>query len=627
MTINLELLLKADELSFERILDVHFAQGKLLSDEFKTDKPSDLQLLSTQRELASSWLFQQKFQLATWDKPAFQRLINGLNQHLHKNGSVISNRLLSELRLSFLLLNSLEKTHDLSPSVAQRLFSLRPILLAYSVQQSNFWFSGHAIKKLFDQLYRSSLGLQDGLGRQSDASISLLQQFIDKTMVHTLSSTADLFDLMKAYKVETATANTRLQRLLDRLLESEKGVMQSGFANKHSAQTLLNMTQNLSLPDYWVQFLLKSLRAELNVLIVEQGVKSKKLQEVSNTIGEFLTIYSPMNAASFNMTEAMSRSVATEAMLIKYFPNMKQAVETLFATNATDLLTLERGAVLNKTHQQTLEQAGLEHWPVEKEVSQLLLDKVMHAKLGQWFLLSQPNENNNAPQRVQLLLKLDDIQQYLFVNANGQKVLSCNIEKFAALLSSQGLEVLSEESLLSQTSDVIFKKLVASFDQAELALHSKQSLDLQQKEEALQREQRQQAAEKARVEAAKMQAEVERRNLLARQESAAVVSCDDMQVNVSPDLLRKFRMVIDGMLIGSWIEVKTGNEVKQLKLAVKFAATNRFVFVNPEGVTDSEMRREQLIELVMKKEIKIIETDQFFADRLTALLDQVALVN
>lgn len=619
--LNLEQLLKGDAQSFERVLDVHFAQGKLqlLCAEKNNE---DEAALEEQRQLANEWLFQQKFQLATWNKPAFQKLINGLNQHLHKCSTGLPDRLLAEIRFSFLLLDSLEKLSPLAPSVAQRLFALRPILLAYSVQSSRFWFSSNSMKKLFDQLYRSSLGLQSDLGRQADASISLLQQFIDKTMVHTLSSTQALFALMTSYKVEKEAANTRLKRLLDRLLETEKGSMKSVFANKHSALLLLDMGQGLDLPEYWQQFLLKDLRAELNVLIAEQGLKSKPVQKITKAVHDFLNLYKPGAETSFNMTTALELSVNVEKVLCQNAPHLKSTIESLFVTTANDLLQLESGQAVtcNNKKLQTLSKAGLEVATVKREVSQLLLNKVEHTRLGQWFLLSPSQGSNEAEQRVQLLLKLDDIQQYLFVNANGQKVLSCDIEQFSALLSSQSLKSLSEDSLLSQTLDIILTKLFSTFEIAEVALQDKQAAAQQVIKDQEKQLLRKQAAEKARLEAEVLEVQMK--------QAASVVddtrsTTDTMSSNIPHDVVRKLRMAIDGLLIGSWIEVNDNGEARQLKLAVKFAATNRFVFVNPEGITDREMQRDELVEAVAKKDIIIMETDQFFADRLNALLAQI----
>ncbi len=617
MSLSLDLLQQADDTSITRLLDVHFAQGKL-----SADKPDAIALEreAKQRELAGEWLFQQKFQLAHWGKPEFQRLLNGLNQYLHKQGHAISYRLLAELQFSFLILDSLDKFNQLSADVSQRLFALRPILLAYSIRDKKFWFSAQSIKKLFDQLYQSGLGLDVNLGRQADATISLLQQFVDKAMVHPFTSTEALFALMQSYKSERATANTRLKRLLDRLSETEQGAMKSSFANKNSAQLLLDIAQDIKLPDHWVHFLLKSLRIELNVLIAGQGVTAKILPTLKQNLRRFIAIYHPDSQNTFNMNDAMNQSVALERQLIENFPNLKQAVEAVFATSAADLLQLEAGHGVTGVSQ-SLTEAGLCYVNADNAVSQLLLDKVAHTRVGQWFIYTCSEGSETSVQRVELLLKLDDIQQYLFVNANGQKVLSCDIEQFAALLSSQGLKTFSQDTLLTQTCEIIISKLLDKFDAAEAAMNNKQLAEQQEKEALKKQQLRQEAAHKARLEAKALAAEMERRSI--KPVAPSNTEAGNMTATVSTEIIRKLRMAIDGLLIGSWIEVKDGVDSKQLKLAVKFTATNRFVFVNPEGITDREMQRDELVEAVMQKNIVIMETDQFFADRLNALLAQV----
>lgn len=619
MTLSLEQLLSADTESIDRLLDVHFAQGQLLSNAHNSKLNTDAQI-SHQRELASQWLFQQKFQLASWGKPEFQKLLNGLNQYLSKQGSALSERLLAELKLTFLLLDALDKFHQLSPPIATRLLTLRPILLAYSLQTPDFWFSSHSMKKLFDQLYRSGLGLQEDLGRQADASISLMQQFIDKTMVHTLSSTEALFDLMKSYKEGVATANTRLSRLLKRLVESELGLMKTSFANKHSALILLNMADGLNLPEHWNTFLLKQLRPELNVLVVAEGAKSKTLSQLELAVSQFVSIYQT-SLSDFDMTKAMSDSVILEAVLLKQFSNLKIQIESLFAATAADLLSLDSGMALPNTSD--LYTSGLEPLAPVHEVSKALLEKVDHTRTGQWFAF-HANAGDEEAQRIQLLLKLNDIQQYLFVNANGQKVLSCDFEQFAALLASQQLKVIDGESFLNQATQRLLTKLVNNFDAAEQAIIGKQQASQQAVAEQEQKKARGVAAEKARKEAEVLELEMQlgAKKIAVEQQEEASAS----DSGIPHDILRKLRIAIDGLLIGSWIELYNENgEKKQLKLAVKFAATHRFVFVTPEGITDCEIQRDDLIDAVVNKRIVIMETDQFFADRLNALLVQVEM--
>ena len=88
---------------------------------------------------------------------------------------------------------------------------------------------------------------------------------------------------------------------------------------------------------------------------------------------------------------------------------------------------------------------------------------------------------------------------------------------------------------------------------------------------------------------------------------------------------RRARLMVDSMVLGSWVErvdPVTGKAVRN-KLALKFNATGRYVFVDVDGVTVADLTRDELLDMVVDKKIRMLETDSRFADRLAKVVTSI----
>ena len=615
MQLELEQLLNGDQQAFLRLLNVHFAQGRL----FDLSTPTalikhDEESLASQRQIASSWLYMQRASLAKWSKNSFHALVNKLSEHLAQQGLKLHPVLIVELRFSFACIDQLIEDGQSDAKVAVHLSILQPILLAYSIKAHDFWFSPHPIKKLFDMLYEQSLGLQEQLGKQADAEITVLSNITNQALIHSFESTQDLFNLMSDFRQQQRNARGRLNRLLDRLLESETGALKTQSAQEKAQQLLWDCCGEIKLPNYWLQFLHKIFLPEVKTSILQ--ARDINFSELCQKLTNFFEKYQSSN---IDLDSMMQLNVELESKLKSFFPEYEVDIDSLFSNVSSDLLQIETG--LDQGTWQTYSDfsGGNEHVP--KTISQPLLDKLSNFQKGQWFLLHMKSSSQIPVQRVQLLLKLEEFERYLFVNANGQKVLSVDSTLLAALLSSRKLQPLQLGSQLTNNLTRVLSRLLDEFEDQQEILSQKQLQEQQlaiKKEKIRQEKIRHSEAEKARLEA----------EAIAEEQRLAAVKLEQKEKEqareaLSADVLRKLRLTIDGLLIGAWIDFIEDGEVRRLKLAVKFAATNRFVFVNPEGITEMELQRDDLIDGVLSKTIVILETDQFFADRLNKLLQEV----
>jgi F-type H+-transporting ATPase subunit b len=87
---------------------------------------------------------------------------------------------------------------------------------------------------------------------------------------------------------------------------------------------------------------------------------------------------------------------------------------------------------------------------------------------------------------------------------------------------------------------------------------------------------------------------------------------------IADDMKRQARLALNSLALGTWLELRDEEtrEFQRLKLAVKFNATGRHVFVNEEGITIADFKRDELIDMLLQGKMKLLESDMHFADRL-----------
>ena len=289
---------------------------------------------------------------------------------------------------------------------------------------------------------------------------------------------------------------------------------------------------------------------------------------------------------------------------------------------------------------------------------------------GDWFLLN--SQEASAPdtasaQRLCLIMIDKAFDQYLLVNGLGQKVLALTAAQLAAQLAANGLVKISHSRIIDKSIAPFYRDMLDNYDRQLEALQAMQTQDSvdnidQEAQQALMAEE----AMKALAEAELLEQQANRHEIhqhgdinqdydlelgsepepisefkteLKSELKPEFESRPEFEIesgnrpsqssvsdsSIPNDLIRKLKLAIDSMLIGAWVEFidTDADTLQKLKLAVKFAATQRFVFVNPEGITEKELQREQIMQGVINKTIRILETDRYFADRLQGILLQI----
>lgn len=508
----------------------------------------------------------------------------------------------------------------LDSALDKDIYRLQAILFQHSLKGSQFWLTEHSLKNLVDTLCLAFQGWQSNYGQHSENFSLLLQQSL--AQLEQASTDDEVQNLELGLKSSLKQQQAYLQRFAERMQAAELGKIKNQAAQFQVYRFLNKALANKVLPQLVLDYISGELINYLHQLLVQKGIMAKEWEHAKTLINELFALYQP----DFAINDRYKQLPAKLQYLLFGQDEPSVKAQDLLNNIAFDITQLNQG----KTIADCLPAESLlmpDHIAaMEKVASQELLQQVQSCKEGQWFIL----HSEQGELRCQLLLKLEDYQRVLLSNFVGQRALVASYDEFAYLLSSQSLQILPSRGPLlrsfhSRLDRLLsaYKETVQHFDQMQ------QSLEQQQKEQA-ELAKRQEAAEKARQEAlviARRRAEASKKaeqEKLAAQQAELKKAQLERDEQLQADLRRHARLSLDSLTLGSWAEYQEENQASQrVKLAVKFAATGRFVFVDDDGMTILEAQRDELVEMLLSERFRLLESDKKFAERLAKIVSEL----
>lgn len=252
-----------------------------------------------------------------------------------------------------------------------------------------------------------------------------------------------------------------------------------------------------------------------------------------------------------------------------------------------------------------------------------LLHATEHIHVGDWILIQG---DNNEPIRCKLALKNPTLDQLLFVDHTGRKVMSKSNKDFALCLST-GIAKPLPPVQLTQRISALLQALVERANRSVQA----QLLQQKQKAEALVRaviakqqaelDARQAAAHKAMAEA-RVLADTQRRRTAeqaAEQERLQI----EQAANQAAEAHTRQQAAMDTLnhlQVGAWLELQTLEGAVRAKLSVIIGATGKYIFADQVGRKLVEYSREQLLAQLLNGELKVLRNGDNFEDQLAKVI-------
>lgn len=223
---------------------------------------------------------------------------------------------------------------------------------------------------------------------------------------------------------------------------------------------------------------------------------------------------------------------------------------------------------------------------------------------GDWYLM------NDAKGQRRVCIDLVELQQVLLTDALGVKVLLCAFPEFDALVEQGVLKVITAGSPV----ELVFEGTISGLYKI---------ADAQSKA-------RVKAAEKAKCEAEKLLEEQQNAQLEAQQRAADIAkrTRELQDKHAEKQRLGRVKVVTDALAlfnVGGWIDFMVDGQPQRYKLAVKLAASGKYIFVDRLGIKRMEFNEAQLVECILAGEITILSSGAEFENSLERVVSRLRI--
>ena len=604
MIINKASILAGDQNQFAILLRTHF---------LAMDEPDNKREAGVSERVAIARAVQSQTVSIEWQQPDVDAFLADIEKKSGELASVFK----AEIQFHIVTLQQFASALCMDEQLTPALNQLNTQLLAHAIADAQFWWQDRPLKELVNTICQYMAGWSESYGVTSESLKGLFVKSIEQISGLTLLNQDEASQLSESIAAEFHKLLDKFDRLAQRLKDSEVGLLKAIHGKALVARFLNQATQGKKLPIYIIQLLQDLWLKEMQILVIKQGETSTHWLRWKKLVETMIRFYQPgMNYAEDPTSRNIMLSLSNEfeQLIRESLPETADGFEDFCNQLAYDFSQQANGKELDGLAIVSPVAIDGEVVGIDKKITSVLINKAKSYEKGQWFLYT--NDTGNKL-RCRLLFSIPEFDQLLFVTLVGQKALVMDYERFAYLLSAKLITPLLQQRQLETICSLSLDKLLDNFEElheARLSLRKQKEMEARKAKEE---NEKRLAAEKARAEAEA----IARRK--AEEEQIAVLA------KVADDMKRQARLAINSLALGSWVDIynEAGKNYRRAKLAVKYAATGRFVFVDADGITVADNQRDELVEMMMDRKLKLLESDGQFAERLTQIIKNIRKVD
>jgi len=417
-------------------------------------------------------------------------------------------------------------------------------------------------------------------------------QLVDDTLA-ALCGSLSLDAIVQAntrWKKYWQEAAERKAKITQRLVLSESDVVAKQFGdafaqayiNKQFSSRALSPVVQRFLNDQWFRFISN----------VQIEMSDKVLPEPVTLLGKKMrAVFCDKGKAAFRYGETLVED------LVEEFDRYNVAVaQDVWQVLSDEIIAIFKG-------QPSQEQVFI---PIEIEVSLDSLEPVSPRgyQEGDWLI------DESTFVRAEVLKIFGGQGQALLINHLGMK-----------------LERISISSLNRRVQERVLKKLPAPVSYTSVLSTTLSGLEKVAKAQLVAREK---AAKKALDEAAALKAEQDAaaQNVRQKAEEIARRTKEIVDRKEEAQRLDRERVALEkvsSMALGAWVSIEADDGKQRFKLAVKFAARKRYVFVDKYGIKKREYHEPELIADILNERLVILSDGADFDDSLERVIGRIRM--
>jgi len=375
-------------------------------------------------------------------------------------------RAVEAIRFADTLLTQLLRHSLLDESIRAQLQRLYlPLVKSLLLNESQFVDAGGALPRLIDCVCESAAGWFGGLGRGGEQYLLQLADTIEQVLQRFETDEHALPVVINAFADSITRENERIARLEKRICETEVGALRARRAQSLVTELFNEKIAGKILPKGVVDLLRTVFLEQIRLFLIQEGPQSelwKRWQKLTETL--VWSLQPKTQPADKQKLYSLIPTISAELdKSMQAIERQRGALAPLLMAIETAHIDVMKGQLSNAIAVEPLD-TGFGVAGVRAVVSRSLIEQAETYTEGQWFLYK--NEQEQVV-RCKLALKLPDMDQLLFVNRLGQKVMQKGIEDFAYCLSAKLARPLNDKALYQRMAQKTLQELAAQFAERE----------------------------------------------------------------------------------------------------------------------------------------------------------------
>ena len=507
------------------------------------------------------------------------------------------------------------KTSGLHPTLIARIARLR-FWLAWRLDVAGARaFSGSLLDWL-DRL-QDWRGWSDTGGRSSRTlldQLDTLKQEVTRSFEQSCPDPAEDFCLHWLADADKRMAQA--SRLRERLLETEQGASRQRYADQVARALIGRALEGRQLPPAISRFILEDWYTVLKQSVWLEGTSGERYRHASKLL-EWLVWAGDPELSKNDRSRLYHVGEQFEDRLSNVWSRVfsSPAPAAAIARVQSEIVARVRGD--EPVLQKALPETGRFVWDANWLSMSPPAGTEIESFAQQWYV---EGEGANEQRRFFFAL-LEHTNEILWTNGVGAKLGLQEWPGFLAGLDSGALRPLPAPTpfgqVLNETVSIlahVCAKQQKQRQQAADQASARAETLLQAKREAQRQQQEQETARQAEIEQQRAEAEQQRQ---ADEQAERLWQRQQQEIEAGKQ--------VDAIALGGWIAVVGDTEqvTSRLKLAVKIAASSKFVFVDRLGLNRTEFRHDELVNGIVENRIRVLGKSAEFDDALSRVVGRI----
>ena len=487
------------------------------------------------------------------------------------------------------------------PQVLQR---IRPLAGAFACQEERFFTPGaHALHRLLDTLHTGFSGWSADLGKAARPALEAVNEVVERCLQDFPSEPA-VDHTLHLLEQKVQGHSSQLAQLDARLIERESAAMGVTLTRRKIANTLNPLIAHHNFPTNLATFLSGDWFEVGCRLCGDSASADENLTRYLGATENIIVLFAESSQPTLSMLKQGTDNLPLEANSLLRLAGLSEE-RSQNAQSLLEYLLLRRASNQTMGQQSPVSLSARLEGETKMFSTELLSEQGIHH--GDWYSVQQ----TQGMQKLRLAGTLAENAYLIFMDFTGARALRLSTEDFANLLRSG-------EAHKLDTAQTFSRALVESVEQRQEAL-ARQAADQAAVEANLAEQAARDAADRSQERDAATQRlrDAETRAVETRQ---AVTRTNTQSESQTPSAEQRFdrQTVLQLQIpIGTWLGFHDREPPIMARVAVRDIENDSYIFTNRDGIKLRELSVPQLVTLIERDLVDILEHKTSFRDTLS----------